>query len=411
MITSADKKILRELSGRVRDFASDPANDEKIKAWKKHNSLAGDKPMVFVHPDGAWDELLPKHKLECEDDLARNIEYELKQRIFRAQYVKDDTPILAGVEVSKAITNTMWGIEPVFRRSASGNGAFHHVPVINEDSDWSKLSFPIVTHNEALSYENHQAVLDAIGDIIPVSLTGIKDFDFHILHWYCDYRGLDNMLYDLYDEPEMVHKAIRFFTDGIKSMLKQYEDQNLISMNNDNTFHYTGGVGYTDQLPSVPGFDPGHIRLCDVWGAAEAQEFSSVSPEMHEEFILPYEREILQLFGMNGYGCCDDLSQKLDGVLKIRNLRRVAVCPWADISQFTPRLLKNYIMTWKPQPAYLAFDEFDSKSVDNELKNGLIKAKGGVIELVLRDTHTCKNQPERFNQWIAIARNAIAEIW
>ena len=35
---------------------------------------------------------------------------------------------------------------------------------------------------------------------------------------------------------------MRFFTDGVKSMLRQYEDQNLISLNNDRTFHYTGGA-------------------------------------------------------------------------------------------------------------------------------------------------------------------------
>ena len=120
---------------------------------------------------------------------------------------------------------------------------------------------------------------------------------------------------------------------------------------------------------------------------------------------------LLEPFGLNGYGCCDDLSEKLDGVLKINNLRRVAVCPWADIAKFTPVLQKNYIMTWKPKPMPLAADTFDGEIVKKELENGLQKAKGGVIELILRDTHTCKNQPERFGEWVKIARQAIDTVW
>lgn len=214
------------------------------------------------------------------------------------------------------------------------------------------------------------------------------------------------MMTDLILEPEMVHEVIRFFTEGFKSILRQYEKYNFISLNNDETFHYTGGVGYSDELPA-PGFDPERVRLCDAWGAAEAQEFSSVSPQMHEEFILSYERELLELFGLNGYGCCDDLGKKLDGVLKIKNLRRVAISPWADISDFTPRLEKNYIMTWKPQPSYLAFDQMDETSIRNELSSGLKKSRGGIIELILRDTHTCRSEPGRFTRWIEIARACI----
>jgi hypothetical protein len=118
------------------------------------------------------------------------------------------------------------------------------------------------------------------------------------------------MLYDLYEEPEMIHDVMPFFTEGVKSMMQQYEEQKLISLNNEGTFHYTGGVSYTDLLPQ-PNYYPGKVRLCDIWAAVEAQEFAQVSPKIHEEIVLQHERELLEPFGMNGYGCCDDLSEKL----------------------------------------------------------------------------------------------------
>jgi len=164
-------------------------------------------------------------------------------------------------------------------------------------------------------------------------------------------------------------------------------------------------LGYTDELPG----ERNNLKLSDVWGCAEAQEFSCVSPEMHEEFALRYEREILDCFGLTGYGCCEDLGKKLNHVLKIKNLRRVAVCPWSDIAEFAPVLKKDYIMTWKPQPAYLAHDRLDEEKIYKEISGGVKKAAGGILEIVLRDTHTCRNEPERFNRWINIARKAIEE--
>ena len=41
----------------------------------------------------------------------------------------------------------------------------------------------------------------------------------------------------------------------------------------------TGGLGETDQLPAA-GFDPSHVRMCDIWGSCAAQIFAPVSPAM-----------------------------------------------------------------------------------------------------------------------------------
>ena len=406
--SNTDIAILRSLAYQLKQYAEMPEQEEKKQLWKLHTSLKGTRPLVFIHPDGAWSELLPEKCLICDDSYAREIEYDLRSRLIRAKFIPDDVPVESTVQVKKVFTNTMWGVEPKRIPPAFPGGAWHHVPIIEKPSDWKMLKFPLIIPDEKETGCRFEAVQNAIGDILEVELVGQTDFGFHLMHWYCDYRGLDNMMFDLIDEPSMVHEVMQFFTEGVLSLLSQYEKYNLISLNNNGTFHYTGGIGYTEDLPA-PDFDPKHIRLCDVWGAAESQEFSSVSPEMHEEFALSYERRILEPFGLNGYGCCDDLSQKLAYVLKIKNLRRVAVCPWAKIEQFTPVLGKNYIMTWKPNPAWLAMETMPEEAIYNELSAGIKNTKGGILELVLRDTHTCRNKPERFTRWAKIARRAIEE--
>lgn len=410
MFSKTEEQLLRTLAKQVKEASLDPINAEKRAFWYRHTSLKGEHPAVFVHPDGSWSELLPWNTLECEGWYAKYIEQQLKQRLFRHQYIHDDVPIEGSFHVQKVFYNSMWGIEPKFRRTDVATGSWHHEPIIEKPSNWQQLKMPVVQYDEYATKQRFEAVGNLFGDILKLDLVGNKSNNFHMMHWYCDYRGLENMYMDLILEPEMVHNQLRFFTDGVISMFKQYEKLGLVSLNNDDTFHYTGGIGYNNELPGE-GFNHDAVRLVDTWGAAEAQEFSSVSPQMHEEFILQYEREVLELFGLNGYGCCDDLSQKLDGVLKIKNLRRVAVCPWADIAKFVPVLGDKYIMTWKPQPAFLAFDKMDTEGIKKELNEGIKKANGGRLELVLRDTHTVKNEPQRFNEWIKIAREAIENNW
>ncbi|MDF2686289.1 MAG: hypothetical protein K0S55_1470 [Clostridia bacterium] len=405
--TQDEITYLRRLAAGVKTISIQTHHEKNRRRWFNHNSLKGDKPMVFVHPDGSWDELLPYNSLQCKSWLARDIEYQLRRKLIRREYIHDDVPVIGEIRINKHINNSMWGVTPKIRPSSDRRGAWHHEAVISKPSDWNMLKMPVVEYNEQGTMQAYNDSCEVFKDILPVRLVGVTNFSFHLLHWYCDYRGINNLMTDLYDEPEMIHERMQFFVEGIKSMLSQYEKLNLLSLNNDDTFFYTGGIGYTNELP-VAGFNPERVRLCDLWGSAEAQEFSCVSPEMHEDFVLQYEREILKPFGLTGYGCCDDLAKKLDGVLKIHNIRRIAACPWSDIANFAPVLKDKYIITWKPQPSHLAAENIDEDLIYKELAEGIRKAKGCHLELILRDTHTCRNDPSRFTKWIELARKAIA---
>lgn len=412
MFSYSDKQILLELAREVSNIASDPINDEKRKLWCKHNSLNGDKPVIFIHPDNAWNELIKQNSLMCHDSYARSIEYELKKRVVRYNYINDDVPIEKTLIIPKtAITiNEGWGIVPEKIHSSSSNGAWKYKPLIKEVSDWKKLKKPSLDINERLTSDRFTQTQDLLDEHLDVSMCGIRYFSFHMMHLYCDLRGLEQMMMDLVINPNMVHDIMSFFTEGFQGLIDECVENNLISLNNNDTFHYTGGVGYTEELPQID-YDKNRIRLKDVWASCEAQEFAQVSPQMHEEFVLQYERRLLEPFGLNGYGCCEDLTKKLDGVLKINNIRRISICPWADIKACADRLGKEYIMSWKPHPAYFSSEIFDEKFIEKYLEEELKKAKHGYLELILRDTHTCFNEPQRFNEFVKIARRVIERIF
>ena len=123
---------------------------------------------------------------------------------------------------------------------------------------------------------------------------------------------------------------------------------------------------------------------------------------MHEEFSLKYERPLLEPFGLNGYGCCEDLTLKLDHVLTIPNIRRISISPFANVDKCAERLDKKAIFSWKPHPSHIA-GGFDEKRIREYIKHTLDVTKGCVIEMLLKDTHTCEHHPERFTRWAQIA--------
>jgi hypothetical protein len=411
MFDVKETNVLRALASQVRDLADDPRNETLRAMWRDHTSLRGERPLIFVSPEGSWEEILPDSAMRCHSPMAQKLERELRQRIFRAEHIRDDVPIERSVLIPRITIaiNAGWGVATQHMNATTERGAWRHDPVIKKPSDWKKLKEPMLdlANEEPLQY--HATVSAAIGDLLDVRLTGCTNFDFHMMNVYCDFRGLENMLFDLYDEPEMVHDVISFFTEGLQGLIDQLREHELIDLNNGPQFHYTGGLGYTHDLPSEQQ-DGVPVRTQDVWGSAEAQEFSTVSPDMHEEFILQYERKLLANFGLNGYGCCDDLTHKIVNVKKIKNLRRVAASPWADVEKCADQLGQDYLLTWKPQPSYLAGLVYDEAFVEDYLTEQLRRGAHGRMEIILRDTHSCRGEPERFTKFVTSARRAIQTV-
>ena len=409
MFTESDRLVLKQLAQQVHEIAALPRQQILRDMWRKHTALKHGIPPVFVSPEGSWVELIPEESLQCEDAFARSVERELRRRIYRHEHIPDDTPIEDHYDIPMADIgfDIPWGLVPQ-RRPSSSRGSWHHVPVIEEPEDWQNLKKPSLRIYEEEARLNAEQLQEAAGDFLQVHLTGIKIFDFHIAHLYCDYRGLDNLFMDLVDDPDMVKDVFAFLTEGTMDMIKQAQRLNLIRSNNDYTYHYTGGLGYCDDLPP---YTDQPVGLDQVWGAAEAQEYSCVSPDMFCETILPFEKQLLEPFGLNGYGCCDDLTEKLPEVLKIKNLRRVAACPWADLGKMAQRLKKDYILTWKPNPAWLAGETFDAAGMETYMTESLAAARPGYPEIILRDTHSCRNDPQRFTQFVALTRRAIEKVY
>jgi len=401
MVNQHDRSILRELAKRVAEIAALPEVAGRPALWRKHNSLQATRPLILLFPEGAWGELLPSTVFACEEEGTRGMEFDLRHRIYTYEHFRSDNVIEKNWLVGKVIHNSGWGVQAQHRPSTAARGAWAFDPVIKTPADLNKLRYPEIRYDEEATQQRLTDAQELFGDILDVQLKGITHISFHLMNLYSGWRGLEEVMLDMYEEPEMLHDAMAFLEEGHRRMLAQYVELNLLSLNNDNTYHNSGGNGFTDELP-LPDYDPRRIRLCDMWGSAEAQEMALVSPEQHAEFILPYERRLLEPFGLTGYGCCEDLGLKLDDVFTLPHLRRISISPFANVDICAEKLQDKYIFSWKPHPAHLVGD-FDQDFLRGYIRHTLEVAGHGVLEMILKDTHTCDNHPERFAQWTQIA--------
>ena len=402
-----DRTILRDLARRVREIAARPEMTERRRRWVEHNSLRSTSPLMLVFPEGAWEELLPPSALACREAAARGIETQLRQRIYTCEHFQDDSVIEAEWVVGAEVGNTGWGLEPVTHPSSEKRGAFRIEPVLKDHADLHKLRTPNLVYDAAGHQRRLEAAQDLFGDILDVKRAGVKHISYHLWSQYLYLRGETQFLVDLVDAPEFIHEAMSFFTEGHRRLLQQMIELNLLSLNNDNTYHSSGGNGYTDQLPA-PGFDPQRVRPGDLWASAESQELAPVSPRMHREFALRYENQLLEPFGLTGYGCCEDLSRKLEDVLAIPHIRRISVSPFADVEACAQKMQGRAIFSWKPKPSHLV-GSFDPAAIREYIRRTLQAARqnGCVLEMILKDTHTVEHHAERFDRWTQIGRELI----
>ncbi|MFQ6096603.1 MAG: hypothetical protein ACE5O2_02675 [Armatimonadota bacterium] len=403
-MTTRDKGVIRDLAKRIAEIAARPEQDEKRRLWYAQNALKPIRPLVFCSPEGSWTELLPEEALECEDQQARGIERGLRMRIYAAEHFDDDQVCDAVFRVSYAVKTTGWGVGPEYIRPKESRGAYVWDPPIKTRQDIERIQTPTATHDREATERNLAFFQDLLGDILQVRLHGRYWWALGLIDEWTLLRGITQTFMDMADDPDMVHAGMSRLMEGKLAWLESLEEQRLLSLNNDNDYVGSGGFGFTDELPA-DGFN-GHVRLSDMWGFCEAQTMSEVSPAMHEEFVLRYQLPILERFGLNCYGCCEPLHLKLD-MLKRRvpRLRRVSISPWADKRVSAEVLGGDVIYSWKPNPAPLAGVQFDAEWVRNDIRETIQMARehGCVLEIILKDTHTCNQQPERFTQWTRIA--------
>jgi len=396
-----DKKILRDLAKKVAELAALPVQNERRRLWYKHNALKGEKPMVLVFPEGGWTEIMPDSTLQTSDEVLRQWERRLRQTIYTQEHFKDDQVAEPVFDIPSVCPFSDWGVREELIRGKD-RGSYRWDPPVKKPEDIEKLHPRTVTFDREETKRQLDLANEIFGDILEVRRRGALWWTVGMTMTLIFLRGLDQAMIDMYDNPELLHRLMGFIRDSTLSNLEFLEKEGALDLNNEGDYVGSGGLGYTNELPA-PDFD-GKARTKDMWVLGESQEFVGVSPEMFDEFALQYQMPILEKFGLVCYGCCEPLDHKFELIKKIPHLRRVSVSPWCSLEKARDALEDKYIFSWKPNPAHLAAPAFDEDALRSYIKNAVDVARDCILEIILKDTHTCKNDPSRFDKWARIAR-------
>jgi hypothetical protein len=401
-----DKTILRDLAKQYAEVAAHPLQDERRTLWRKHNSLKKTRPLIYVRAF-AWNEM-PQAQCLCKEPFARGYEDFFRRHLFWNTF-DDDSVFEPWVTIQAKRVCNGWGIAGQRHFGDEPGGSFKVDYPIKELSDLEKLRVPWHEIDEARTSEDIERLSDAIGDLITINVdrgpayrmwTGDISTDLGYL------RGIEHFMMDMLDNPEWLHRLVKFMSDGILKTHEEAEaagDWGLCA-------HQNQAMPYAKEL-DAPASNVNGVKRSQLWGYMAAQELTAVSPAMHDEFMLQYQLPILKHFGLVAYGCCEDLTNKIDMLRQIPNLRRIAVSPFANVARCAEKIGKDYVLSYRPSPADMVSYGFDQARIRSILKRDLEACKDSHVDITLKDVETVEKDPERIEKWVTLTREVIGEMF
>lgn len=410
IVPEKDKTILRELAEEVAKIASLPIQKEKADMWRRLNRLDPVKPMLWIN-EIPWHEMYPEMEFKTSSKFSRQQEAYLRRILYQWKHMRGDMVVEPKIFCPLAVHDTGFGIQTNIL-SAEGDsgyrdpivvtGSSNFEPVIKTKQDIKEIRMPEIRVDWERTEQNCELLSRIFEGILFVQKQGSCGFWFAPWDQLVTWLGVGEALTYMIERPEFVHRAMKRLVDGHICRLDQYEKLNALSSNNGPYRVGSGGFGFTDEMPQSD-FDGTYVRSANLWGCSAAQIFAAVSPRMHQEFALQYERRWLERFGLTYYGCCEPLHKKI-GILKsIPNLRKISISPWADCEEAAANIGNKYVLSLKPNPAILAAENWNPDAARQELEKDLEKTKGCAVEVIMKDISTCRSQPHRLWEWANIA--------
>ena len=387
-----------------------PEQEIRRKMWINLNSLHMDRPMVLIDQI-PWSEMDVDGFLQCQvqDPYWRNVETDMRQTIYKWNHMPADMVVNPYLCLPRPIHNTGWGIEQQVDRLATegANDVFsqHINNVIHDYEDIEKIQMPVITLDNQKENEIVQIAHELFDGIIPFKMTG-QCMHLGIWDTISYWMGVENCYIELMDRPEMIHTLMEKLTQGLIFQVEQMNELGLFDIYS-NLCHCS--QTFTEDLPGEGA--EAHPQSKNAWAFGLAQLFTSVSPDITQEFEVDYMKRVFSHFGAIYYGCCDRLDDRLDRIAQLPNVRKISCSPWSIRENFAANLPKDrYVMSNKPTPALLSYDWFDEQEIRADLRRTIEAAKAHDVnlEFILKDISTLRHKPERLWRWSQIALEEVS---
>ena len=402
--------VIRDLARQYMEIALSDRHVKMRRRFRDSNDLKIVRPPVIME-EIPWHEMNYEGALDClcEDETLRGIEYALRVQLYREKYFKCDNFIEPVWPVYKSFSDTGNGFAIKEQRlavDAKNNIVSHHYEdVLADESALEMYHDPVITPHPETDAANVAAAEEIFDGIIPVQLRG---HGIYYAPWdqLSMLRGVEPILFDVYDRPEYLHKLMELITRGMSLTMDQMEKYGLYDPRG-LSLHCTPAAVTP---PAEP--DPAHYGCRDVWFRTMAQMFNMVSPEVHDEFDLQYSIPLASRCAYTYYGCCEPLHDRIDKLQQYPNLRKIGVSPWSDIEQSAEMIGGKYVFSRKPNPANVA-DVTDPEVVRKEIVETVKACQkyGCPVDITLKDISTVGYRPQNLMVWAKTVSDVLDEYY
>jgi hypothetical protein len=400
--------LLQDLAAQVVEACASPRYARLKTLWTRHNRLEKvEKIPVSVHLHrgytATWRELIPPEQLHSEEPLARTLELQLRQKLFRHQMIPDDDVLLPTLwldPVRPEGEGRLWGMPLRRAVPADPTGAYTFLPIVEDEADLARLQYPRYESDAPATRRLVDRARDLVGDRLPVKLwtDQIRESPGERI---IDFLGWDGFLYGLVERPALIHAMMNFLTEGMCHYQCDRERQGAV----DAEVSWLWRVHYEDLPPEEP---PDRLRSC--WAYIAAQTTGTISPAMYAEFIHPYNVRMVELFGPQRiyYHGCEDLTPKLDIIATLPGLRRFDVGAWTDLAACVQKFERRVVLEVQVHPGdtLLVHDLADMRKT---LERIVSLAGECIFDINLSDVETVNGNPQVLGEWARLAQAVVTK--
>ncbi|MDP3064340.1 MAG: uroporphyrinogen decarboxylase family protein, partial [Chloroflexota bacterium] len=422
---------LEKLVERVQEAAADPKYAQRKQMYTRHNRLekAGKAPVcVHLHKGYrlVWQELIPPDTLISQEPLERDIELQLRQKLYKHDHIPDDEVLLptvwvtpvrpgeAGDSTEKPSSRDehqtygsrsrgearLWGLPFQVRRTESPGGAYKVEPVVQSEADMARLHHPTYEVGTQATRVLCERATELVGGRLPVKIAG-DEVSASPSETMVSLMGIEAVLYGVIDRPAFIHKMMDFITDGYIAYHRSREAAGAVEAEESWGFrtHY-------EELP--PGAEP--HRLTSSWWYISAQSLAGLSPAMYEEFLQPYHARLAEALADQRvyYHGCEDLTKKIPIIRKLPNLRRFHVSPWTNLESAVAQLDRQFVLETHVSYADVLYVQKTPTQMREAVERIMKIAGHCVLDVNLGDIETVRGDPSVLTRWAQAAQDVTA---
>ncbi len=411
MIDRNEQAIISELAAQYNEAVNSAENARRVALIRAHNEKRT-REMPMIGELGMWNYwvrqmILPQILTTTPE--ARDAESYFRFWLYMFYEAGDDRPLKPYYSIDVELTGMpIFGVGSEQTNSEADGGAYHIDPVILNDDDFDKIKKPALSIDEYATRIKREKVMELVNGNVAVDLCRgpfLRGFTADLSQQLGYLMGIENFMLFPHMYSEQMHRLLSRMRDGVLETLKKNEKDGNVSRSA--TFNQS--EPYFDDIPD-PRANENGVGLNTLAAFFAAQEYTGVSPRQFEEFLFRYQKPIMELFAHITYGCCENLTDKIDILRTLENLHTIAVTPSADVERCAKQIGEDYIVSWRPNPTDTVSAEFNEEKIRNLLKRYMESLNGCYAHLMLKDVETVGGDPGRIKSFFDMARDEFIKI-